>query len=300
MKPTLVVLAAGMGSRYGGLKQVDAFGRNGESILEYSLYDAIQAGFGKVVFIIRKAIEPDFRAKFDGKFDKFIKVAYVYQEIDSPVKGVRKFPQREKPLGTAHAMLMAAKAVKTPFAIINADDYYGPVAFRQIANFLRQDCRPDNYCMVGYMLKNTLSDNGTVARGVCSAQNGYLTDINERIKIDRSKEDNKIYYYEDDKATQLPEDTVVSMNFWGFHPSVFEHSRTQFIHFLKKNMNNPKSEFFIPLVAGQMLKDKSMQLRVLTCPDQWFGVTYTEDKEEVIAALIEKTDNALYPNDLWA
>ncbi|MEO0876999.1 MAG: sugar phosphate nucleotidyltransferase [Bacteroidota bacterium] len=230
MKPTLVILAAGMGSRYGGLKQIDGVGPNEEPIIEYSIYDAIRAGFGKVVFIIRRDIEAAFKAKFAGKFEDQIAVDYVYQEKDSFVPAGTDTAYREKPWGTAHAMLVAAPAVQEPFAVINADDYYGVEAFQTIHKFLTEDCTPSQHSMVGYILRNTLSDHGTVNRGVATADDGYLTTVVERLKIGHRND--SVSYLIDEEPHELDIDSVVSMNFWGFHPAIFEQTERMFHEFI--------------------------------------------------------------------
>ena len=300
MKPTLLILAAGIGSRYGGLKQADGVSPNGEAIIEYSIYDAIRAGFGKVVIVIRKSIEADFKAKFAGKFDDKIVVKYAFQEWDSPIEGIEKFPERTKPWGTGHAMLVARDLINEPFLVINADDFYGFSAFQQISTFLTEQCTPNHGGMVGYWLKNTLSENGSVSRGVCSInQKHHLTSVVERTKIGRDT-DSDIYFYEGDKKTPLADDTIVSMNFWGFHPSIFEEARKMFVQFVEDNGDNPTAEFYIPLVANTMIEDGKMDLTVMTTRDQWYGVTYQEDKQTVRNAFWALTTIGAYPNSLWA
>lgn len=299
MKPTLLVLAAGMGSRYGGLKQLDAIGPNGETIIDYSVYDAIRAGFGKAVFVIREHFSKDFKAKVTDKFKDKIEVVFVYQEIDSPIEGLDKVPEREKPWGTAHAMLVAADVVKEPFAVLNADDFYGASAFKQIAEFLTTEANEDTYGMVGYILNKTLSDNGSVSRGVADMdENNYLKTVIERHKI--HKKNNVISHLVDQTRYYLPEETLVSMNFWGFHPNIFEEIRTQFLEFVKENPDNPKAEFYIPLVANRMVVNKQVALKVLTSEAQWFGVTYQADKPDVLAALETMHNNKVYPTPLWS
>ncbi len=299
MKPTLLVLAAGIGSRYGGLKQADSIGPHGETILDYSIYDAARAGFGKVIFVIRKAIEIDFKEKFEGKFEGKIKVEYAYQEIDTPIDGVKKYPDRKKPLGTGHAMLVAKKFIKEPFLVINADDFYGYSAFKQMADFLTLRCTPKNLGMVGYMLKNTLSENGSVSRGVCTVdENKHLTSVTERTKITREA-DNKIYFYEGDIKTELADDTIVSMNFWGFHPTVFKKAEKMFIEFLDQNFDNPTAEFYIPRIANQMIVDEGATLEVMTSRDMWYGITYQEDKQTVQNAFWALSTIGAYKDNLW-
>lgn len=299
MKPTLLVLAAGIGSRYGGLKQADSIGPHGETILDYSIYDAARAGFGKVIFVIRKAIEIDFKEKFDGKFDEKIKVEYAYQEIDTPIDGVKKYPDRKKPLGTGHAMLVAKNFINEPFLVINADDFYGYSAFKQMADFLINRCTPKNLGMVGYMIKNTLSENGSVSRGVCTVdENKNLTSVTERTKISREA-DNKIYFYEGDVKTQLADNTIVSMNFWGFHPEVFKKAEKMFVEFITENFDNPTVEFYIPRIANQMIVDEGATLEVMTSRDMWYGITYQDDKQTVQNAFWALSTIGAYKDNLW-
>lgn len=301
MKPTLLILAAGIGSRYGGLKQADSVGPSGEAIIEYSIYDAIRAGFGKVVIVIRKSIEQDFKEKFAGKFDDKINVQYAFQELDSPIEGIKAFPEgRTKPWGTGHAMLVAAHLINEPFLVINADDFYGFSAFKQISRFLSTKCTETSCGMVGYWLKNTLSENGSVSRGVCTTDaNHHLTSVVERTKITK-EDDNHIYFHEDDKKTWLPDDTIVSMNFWGFHPSVFERTREMFVAFVNENFDNLKAEFYIPKIANDYVESGKADLLVMTSRDQWYGVTYLEDKQTVQNAFWALTTIGAYPMNLWA
>lgn len=298
MKPTLLILAAGMGSRYGGLKQVDGVGPNDEAIIEYSIYDAIRAGFGKVVFVIRPGIEAAFKEKFGGKFDDRIETAYVYQEISTPIKGLDEIPEREKPWGTAHAVLVAHEVVKEPFAVINADDYYGITGIHALADFLREQCAPDHYAMVGYQLAKTLSEAGHVNRGVAAMdEQGYLTEVVERHKV--QWKDGRIFYEEDSQLQPLPIDSLVSMNIWGFHPNIFEIFRQDFIQFAKENRDNPKAEFYIPLVINRLVKEGQVKLTVLPNDEKWYGVTYQEDKPLVQDAFRKLTDEGKYPEPLW-
>ena len=300
MKPTLLILAAGIGSRYGGLKQADSVGPAGEAIIEYSIFDAIRAGFGKVVIVIRKSIEQDFKEKFAGKFDDKIKVEYAFQELDSPIEGISKFPERKKPWGTGHAMLVAKDLIKEPFLVINADDFYGFSAFQKMADFLTNRCTPTHSGMVGYLLKNTLSENGSVSRGVCEVNDsGHLTSVTERTKINRDEKDEQIYYHEDDQRVHLSEDTIVSMNFWGFHPSVFDLTRKMFVDFVKNNQDNSTAEFYIPKIANTLIEQKMADLTVMTTRDQWYGITYQEDKQTVQNAFWALTTIGAYPNGLW-
>ncbi len=299
MKPTLVVLAAGMGSRYGGLKQVDGVGPKGQAIIEYSVYDAIKAGFGKVVFVIRKDIEEPFKEKMGNQFEGKIKVEYAFQELDSPIEGITEWPHREKPWGTAHAMLVAADVVNEPFAVINADDFYGPSAYSDMAKFLINGCTPKTQAMAGYVLDNTLSDHGTVNRGVCEMnKEGFLVDVVERLKIKRN-EDGVIEYQEDGKRFPIKDGSLVSMNFWGFHPAVFESVRKLFIDFVANHQDDPRAEFFIPLFVNQLQKKGEMEVKVLPCNENWYGVTYQEDKERVQKAFLEMVAKGIYPEELF-
>lgn len=298
MKPTLLVLAAGMGSRYGGLKQLDEVGPNGETIIEYSVYDAIRAGFGKVVFVIRKSIEAPFKEKISSKFEGKIEIEFAFQEMDTKIEGIDNMPEREKPWGTGHAVLVAKDLIQEPFAVVNADDYYGIEAFQKMADFLTNDCSEENYCMVGFQLKNTISANGSVSRGVSSTdENGYMTTVTERTSIQRIGE--TICYEEDGKKYFLDDDTVVSMNLWGFHHNVFEHSRGMFIDFVKENLDKPRAEFYIPLVVNNLLESDSIKLKVLTSTEKWYGVTYKEDKNDVVAAMKMLEEEGKYPAGLW-
>lgn len=285
---TLVILAAGMGSRFGGLKQIEPIGSGGQALLDFSVYDAKQAGFNKVVFIIKKAIEKEFKETVGKRIEKVIDVEYVYQELDMLPEGFVCPQEREKPWGTAHAIYCCRNVVKTPFAVINADDYYGKSAYKQIYEFLKR--QTDNYCMVGFRLANTLTDNGTVSRGVCEIKNGKLTAITERTKILDCK------YTEDDGKTwtALPEDTVVSMNIWGFNADVFEHISKGLIDFLNEKINVPKSEYFLPLVASDLIESGEKDIEVLVAEDKWYGVTYKEDKAAVVKAIGKMIQNGEY------
>ena len=297
MKPTLVILAAGMGSRYGGLKQIDGVGPNEEPIIEYSIYDAIRAGFGKVVFIIRHDIEAAFKEVFAGKFEDKIEVDYVFQEADSFVPAGTDTAYREKPWGTAHAMLVAAPAVNEPFAVINADDYYGVEAFRTIHKFLTEDCTPEQHAMVGYILRNTLSEHGTVNRGVATAEEGYLSGIIERLKI--GYRDGGVSFLLDDEAHDLHIDSIVSMNFWGFHPAIFDQTEKMFHDFVADTAGQPRAEFLIPEVVDELIKSVQAKVRVLTSEDRWYGVTYKEDKPMVVDAFKQLLAKNTYPQQLW-
>ncbi|NOR75175.1 MAG: nucleotidyltransferase [Draconibacterium sp.] len=299
MKPTLLILAAGMGSRFGGLKQVEPIGPSGEAIIDYSIYDAIRAGFGKVVFVIRESFADAFKEKFDKKPQGKIEVEYVYQELDMLPDGFSLPDGREKPWGTAHAILVAKDIVKEPFCALNADDFYGQNAYEVMAKFLTSSEKPIEYSMVGYNLKNTLSEFGSVSRGICDVdQNQNLNKIVETIKIFK-KEDKAISVEEDGSETLLTGNESVSMNIWGFKSSVFETIETKFSAFLKTEMNKPKSEMYIPSVVFEMIDEKLATVKVLEADSPWFGVTYKEDKPyvvEKINALIKKGD---YPGKLW-
>ncbi|MFT4525375.1 MAG: choline kinase [Bacteroidia bacterium] len=297
VKPTLLILAAGMGSRYGGLKQIDPLGPNGETIIEYSIYDAIQAGFGKVVFVIRESFAADFKERFTGKFDDQIEIAYAYQDVNTPVEGIENIPQREKPWGTMHAVLVAKDVINEPFAVINADDFYGADGFHQIADFLKTKCTEDTYTMVGYVLRNTLSEHGQVSRGVCIANDGNLSKIDERTKIHWEGE--KVIYQDGDSTHEVDPSSVVSMNFWGFHPNIFEVTRQMFVDFVAENKENPKAEFFIPLVADTMINAGTAKFPILTSNDRWYGVTYQEDRPSVVEAFQKLVDDGKYPSPLW-
>ena len=299
MKPTLLVLAAGMGSRYGGLKQLDEVGPNGETIIDYSVYDAIRAGFGKVVFVIRENIEDAFKEKISNKFKGKIQIEHVFQEVNTKIDGIDKMPERTKPWGTGHAMLVAKDVINEPFAVVNADDYYGIEAFKEMADFLTTKVSTDHYTMVGFILKNTLSENGYVSRGVCSTdENNYLQTVTERTNI--VKIGDVICYEEDDKKYLLEDDTVVSMNLWGFHHNIFDQTRDMFIDFVKENSESPKAEFYIPLVVNNMLQSEQIKLTVLTSHEKWYGVTYKEDKDDVVQAMSKLHSEGKYPKALWS
>lgn len=301
-KPTLLILAAGMGSRYGSLKQMDGLGPGGETIMDYSIYDAIRAGFGKVVFVIRNSFADDFKSVFSKeRYQRKIEVEYVMQELDKIPSAFKLNPERTKPWGTNHAVMMAADAIKEPFAVINADDYYGRHAFAVLGEFLTSVTGKQNdYCMVGYQLGKTLSELGAVSRGVCSADaNGYLTTVVERTHIERIdgvikyKDENGNMVAVDDKAT-------VSMNMWGFTPDYFAHSDQMFADFLRAKGDDPKSEFFIPLVVNNLVASKTAKLKVLTTDSEWFGVTYQGDRPKVVEKLNALITKGEYPAKLWS
>ena len=290
---TLVVMAAGMGSRFGGLKQIEPIGPGGEVLLDFSVYDAVKAGFTKVVFVIKHAIEKDFKEMVGKRIASRVKVEYVFQELDKLPEGYTCPVEREKPWGTAHAILCCKDVVKEPFAVVNADDYYGPSAFRQMADFLNED--NSDYAMVGFRLENTLTENGHVSRGVCEIENGVLKTIVERTKIMDCK------FTEDDGATwtALPEDTVVSMNLWGFRTDIFDYIETGFKAFLDEKINTPKSEYYLPLIVADLIEKGEKDVKVLVAEDKWYGVTYKEDKESVKKAIINMIDSGEYKNNLW-
>jgi len=298
MKPTLVILAAGMGSRYGGLKQLDEIGPNGEAIIDYSLYDAIRAGFGKVIFVIRADFAAEFKARFEPNLKGRIEVGYVYQSLDKIPAGSVVNPEREKPWGTAHASLMAESAVREPMAVINADDFYGTRAYQVMADFLTSSTDDNQYAMVGYNVANTLSEFGTVSRGVCQTdEEGNLTTVVERTKIKR--DDDGIHYYEEDQRFKLDEDTPVSMNFWGLKPNVFKYLNEGFKEFLTDHGNELKSEYFIPLLINDNIVKGNIRTKVLQCNSPWFGVTYREDKPFVQQRINELIESGQYPEKLW-
>jgi UTP-glucose-1-phosphate uridylyltransferase len=298
MKPTLLILAAGMGSRYGGLKQIDGVGPHDEAIIEYSIYDAIRAGFGKITFVIRKDIEAAFKARFEAIKPADVTFEYVFQELDSCTEG-HLHGDRTKPWGTAHAVLVAKDAIKEPFAVINADDYYGKDAYRIMADWLNLHCRSDLGAMMGYRLANTLSDHGFVSRGVCAVDDqGYLLRIDERTQVQWQESD--VIYMEGDKAFQVDPESAVSMNFWGFHPDIFPALQASFLRFITANAGQPKAEFFIPLIVQEGMDASNMAVQVLPCPDKWIGVTYREDKPVVQAAFAEMTARGIYPSPLWS
>jgi NDP-sugar pyrophosphorylase family protein len=298
MKPTLVILAAGMASRYGSMKQIQGFGPGGETIMDYSIYDAIRSGFGKVVFIIRKDFAENFKAIFEPKLKGKAATDYVYQEMDAFTNGYSAPKERTKPWGTAHAVLCAKDAVNEPFAVINADDFYGRDAFEKANRFLTQECSPDLYSIIGYELAKTLSEHGSVSRGVCNVdENGLLVSINERTNI--YKEGDKIVYEENGQKLELAKGTKVSMNFFCFHPSLFSITEKLFQEFLQANGSNPKAEFFIPIVADKFIHNGAGKIKVIPTSAQWFGVTYKEDAPTVEKDLKVLVDKGEYPQRLW-
>lgn len=287
MNKTLVVMAAGMGSRFGGLKQLEPLSENGEVLLDYSVIDAKKAGFSKVVFVIKKAIEDDFKRLVGSRIEKYIDVEYVFQELDNLPKGFTPPAERQKPYGTGHAVLCCKDKVKQPFAVINADDYYGAGAYKKVFDALEQG---DNYYMVGYRLYNTLTENGTVSRGICSInQDGCLNGVTEYTKINSD-----CTYEQDGVKGSLSPDTVVSMNLWGFTPDIFDYLEKGFIEFLKENNDNIKSEFFLPFLVDDLIKSGKKQVGVLVAEDKWYGMTYKEDKQTLQNALNEMQEKGLY------
>ena len=301
MKPTLIILAAGIGSRYGSLKQIDKLGPSDERIIDYSVFDAKKAGFGKVIFVIRKDIEKEFNEVFIKHLSRYIEIDYVFQELDNLPPGLVCPKERIKPWGTCHAVIVAASKIKEPFTVINADDFYGFEAFESVARFLKQGStiQSHEYCMVGYKLKNTLSEHGLVSRGVCETDSeNYLIKITERTQI--GKKDGDIFFKDQSgDDILLHEDTIISMNCWGFTPSFFPTAEKMFEEFMITNIQNPKAEFYIPLVIDDIVKKKTGTVKVLDCNAKWFGVTYQEDKPMVISNLKEYTKRGLYPAPIW-
>jgi NDP-sugar pyrophosphorylase family protein len=299
MKPTLLILAAGMASRYGSMKQTDGFGPNGETIIDYSIFDAIKAGFGKVVFIIREEFADNFKAIFEPKLNGKIETDYVFQSFDLKPFGITEEIERAKPWGTAHAVLAARDTVKEPFCVINADDFYGYEAYQKMFDFLTTDAKDDHFSMIGYQINNTLSDHGSVSRGVCAVgEDGNLSDIQERTKV-YFKNGTDVAYEENDQEFELDPQSRVSMNFWGFTPKIFELSKDMFVDFALANKENPKSEFFIPLVGEQLIKKDIATIKVIPTQNKWFGVTYKEDKPIVQASIDELVQTGVYPTNLW-
>ncbi len=298
MKPTLLILAAGMASRYGSMKQTEGFGPSGETIMDYSIYDAINAGFGKVVFIIRKEFSDSFKERFGSKLKGKIDVDYVYQELDCFIKG-KLSPERTKPWGTGHAILCASEIIKEPFAVINADDYYGVNSFVKAVEFLTNQCNENTYAIIGFQLDKTLSEFGTVSRGVCEVDaNQSLISITERTKI--FKQEGKVVYEQNEQLNEVASHSSVSMNFWCFHSSVFTLAKELFEDFVESHQDNIKAEFFIPIIADQFIKMNSNAIKVIPTNSQWFGVTYKEDAEGVKNSIDKLIEEKVYPEDLWA
>lgn len=300
MKPTLFVLAAGMGSRYGGLKQLDPLGPNGETIMDYSIYDAMQAGFGKVVFVIRKDFEEDFRNKILSKYEGHIPVEVVFQSTDALPEGFTCPADRTKPWGTNHAVLMGKDVIKEPFAVINADDFYGRDAFAVMAKeLMRERDKKGDYCMVGFRVGNTMTENGSVARGVCATKDGFLSSIVERTAISYDANHDIVFNDENGVECHLEPTTPVSMNLWGFTPDYFDYSEREFVKFLEKDLNTPKAEFFIPLVVDTLINSGEATVKVLDTDSKWFGVTYAADRPGVVEKFAELHNNGTYPAKLF-
>ncbi len=299
MKPTLLILAAGMASRYGSMKQIQSFGPSGETIMDYSIYDAIQSGFKKIVFIIRKDFADEFKNIIEPKWGGKAEIAYVFQQMDSYLDGYQPSSDRVKPWGTAHAVLCAKTAVQDPFAVINADDFYGKDAFEKAYLFLTTSCNPITYSIIGYDLAKTLSENGSVSRGVCQVDAGdNLVSIHERTKIYRNN-DGKITYEEDGKTFHVPDDSKVSMNFWCFDPAVFPFIQKIFKEFLEKSGKEAKSEFFIPIIGDRFIHEGKGKIKIISTAASWFGVTYKEDAPTVQDSLNKLIAAGVYPNKLY-
>ena len=299
MKPTLLILAAGMGSRYGGLKQIDGIGPNNEPIIEYSIYDAIKAGFGKIVFVIREEFDAEFRKIFDA-FNDRIQIEYVYQPVNVKVDGLN-LVERTKPWGTSHAVLVAKDIINEPFAVINADDYYGANSFKIMAEFLLNDCSKSQMSMIGYILENTLSENGTVNRGVCKVDvNQNLVEVNERIKL--ARQNGKVAYNigSDEPIGEVDPKSYVSMNYWGFHPSIFKEIEKGLRQFMEENADHPTAEYYIPDIVTTKIQSEEIAFSVIPTNDNWFGVTYKEDKQMAIDTLNKHIENGIYPMKLWS
>jgi NDP-sugar pyrophosphorylase family protein len=301
MRPTLLILAAGMGSRYGSLKQIEAVGPSGEAIIDYSIFDAIRAGFDKVTFIIRRDIEKEFREVFDAKLKGRIETEYVFQELDMVPEGTRYSPERAKPWGTAHAVWVARDRVKGPFVVINADDFYGTNSYRAMGDYLtgKDTAGNSRFCMMGYQLQHTLSDFGSVSRGVCeSGDTKFLDSVVERTEI--AKEGDEIYFVDvDRRRVPLRGDVLVSMNIWGFTPEIFKYLDQTFSDFIRANANQLKAEFYIPTVINELIAQGKASVRILPARDQWFGITYREDKLMAIANINNLISQGIYPGNLW-
>ena len=300
MKPTLFILAAGMGSRYGGLKQLDGLGPNGETIMDYSVFDAMRAGFGKVVFVIRKDFEEDFRKVVLSKYADHVPCEVCFQGIDNLPEGFTRNPERTKPWGTNHAVLMAKDLIHEPFMVINADDFYGKESFEVMAKFLLDvNGQEGKYCMAGYRVGNTLSEHGTVSRGVCATDKmGFLTDVVERTAIE-NKEGHIVFPDENGNEVEIPFDTPVSMNMWGFTPEYFKYTEEAFKAFLTENAQELKAEFYIPTLVNDMIKSGKATCQVLDTTAKWFGVTYADDRQMVVDKIQALVDAGVYPNKLF-
>ena len=299
MKPTLFILAAGMGSRYGGLKQLDGLGPNGETIMDYSVFDAMRAGFGKVVFVIRKDFEEDFRKVVLSKYADHVPCEVCFQGIDNLPEGFTRNPERTKPWGTNHAVLMAKDIIKEPFMVINADDFYGKESFEVMAKFLLDvNGQEGKYCMAGYRVGNTLSEHGTVSRGVCATDKmGFLTDVVERTAIENKN--GRVVYQDNGVDVEIPFETPVSMNMWGFTPEYFTYAEEAFKAFLTENYQELKAEFYIPTLVNDMIKSGKATCQVLDTTAKWFGVTYADDRQMVVDKIQALVDAGVYPNKLF-
>jgi NDP-sugar pyrophosphorylase family protein len=302
-KPTLLILAAGMASRYGSMKQIDGFGPNGETIIDYSIYDAIKAGFGKVCFIIKEEFAENFKTIFEPKLKGKIETDYVFQNFDLTKHGIERQVERLKPWGTAHAVLAAKDQINEPFCVINADDFYGYDSFKKMADFLIHNANDEHFALMGYQIDKTLSDYGSVSRGVCQVnQDGNMTTVTERTKVffKTVNGEKKVFYEENGIETELPQNSRVSMNFWGFTPSVFKDSEELLKRFVEENYQDPKSEFFIPLVADELIKGGKATFKVIPTASKWFGVTYKEDKPIVQESISDLIKSGVYPDRLWS
>lgn len=296
--PTLLILAAGMASRYGSLKQVDSFGPSGETIIDYSIHDAIKAGFKKVTFIVKKDYYEDFKTIFDTKLKGKIETDYVFQDFDLKRFGIEKEIERQKPWGTGHALICSKEQIKEPFCIINADDFYGYDAFEKMISFLKNEVNDNNFALMGYDVNRTLSDYGTVSRGIFQAsEDGYLEQITERTKVFRK--DGEIVFEENEEISPIHKDSFASMNFWGFTPAVFDQAIALFKTFALENEKDGKAEFYIPSIAEALTKNKTAKFKVLPTSSQWFGVTYKEDKPIVQEKLLKLVEEGVYPDNLY-
>ncbi len=301
MKPTLLILAAGIGSRYGGLKQIDTVGPSGEAIIDYSIYDAIRAGFGKILFVIREEIEKDMKEVFADKLKGRIEFDFVFQELDMVPEDIEYSPERIKPWGTAHAVLVATRKIREPFAVVNADDFYGMDSYVQIVRYMINESENSSskYCMIGYKVHDTLSDFGSVSRGICEAdENEFLKEVVERTEIVKL---NKGIHYKNDSGNDIPltGNELVSMNIWGFTPTVFDYIKLHFTDFIKKNAFNIKAELFIPTVINDLIRNQIATVKILPTNDKWFGVTYREDKALAENKINELISRGVYPENLW-
>ncbi|MDR3286802.1 MAG: nucleotidyltransferase [Prevotellaceae bacterium] len=300
MKPTLLILAAGLGNRYGGLKQLDEVGPNGETIMDYSVYDAKRAGFGKIVFVIRKDFAAEFEKKILSKYINQIDAEYVFQDVNDIPEGCNFDTNRKKPWGTGHAVIVAEKAINTPFAVVNADDFYGYDAFCVTAEYLQNKQHSQKkYSMVGYIINNTLSESGSVSRGVCKVnENNVLTNVIERTKIERTGE-SITYIDENGNLVKIQDNAIVSMNFWGFTPDYFDYSKQLFIDFLKENRSNNEAEFYIPTVVNNLIGNRQAEVKVLSTNAKWFGITYSQDKIQTKQNINKLIENGEYPQKIF-